>query len=213
MSGNCPALNPPVLTAGVLEVGSVEVAIEVGLTLDGIDVAALAATGLDAVSDLLRSVLGDLVPEGAIVRILRIGDTSFTRRLLRSLQGTGVEIICEIVTITMCSTSPCSATETDSITNAQSQELRGASSNLEAAVANGGFASAIQIEAASMGSLAFANVSVDASSLTVSLPQVTIEEAAPAPTTTSIPSVSSQPSNQPSSQPSSQPSISSQPSE
>lgn len=200
-------------TPVVLEVGSVEVSVEVGLTLEGIDFSDIVDTGLDEVVDLLKSVLGELIPEGADVRILSIGGVSFTRRLLRILQesSTGVDVEFEIVTTTMCSTSVCNAAETETITNAQTQEVALASTVLQAQVANGDFANAIQAEAASIGVSTFTNVSVDASSLTISEPQVTIEEATPVPS--SVPSISSQPSSQPSNQPSSNPSISSQPSE
>lgn len=78
--------NQPSPSPTALVFGEVEVAFEVSVKLEGLNMTDIDITKLDEVVDILESVFGDLLPEGAIVRILSVGGLSVARRSLRWLQ-------------------------------------------------------------------------------------------------------------------------------
>mmetsp|Transcript_9636 Transcript_9636/g.21733 ORF Transcript_9636/g.21733 Transcript_9636/m.21733 type:complete len:348 (-) Transcript_9636:2000-3043(-) len=171
-----PTTRKPTTSPTVVEFGSVEVSVEVEIKLEGIDMTDIDPNALDKIVDLLEAVLGEMLPEGAIVRLLSVGGFSVARRLLRFLEepSGGVDVQFEIIMSKMCSSSKCDASEADEISETLYQDV---SSDLKAKVESGDLTTAIQKEAESAGVSQFSNVSVNASTMQVSQPTVTVKEA------------------------------------
>jgi len=173
-----PTSSPTILTPSptVQEFGSVEVSFEVGVTLEGIDMSDLDITALDEVVDLLETVLGNMLPEGAIVRLLKVGGFSVTRRLLRFLEedGSGVDVEFEIIMRQSCSSAKCDDSESDEIAATLYDDV---TSDLEAKVASGELTTSIQEEAEAAGVSEMSNVTINASTLQVGQATITVKEA------------------------------------
>ena len=173
-----PTSSPTTLTPSptVQEFGSVEVSFEVGVTLEGIDMSDLDFTALDEVVDLLETVLGDMLPEGTIVRLLKVGGFSVTRRLLRFLEedGSGVDVEFEIIMRQSCSSAKCDDSESDEIAATLYEDV---TSDLEAKVASGELATSIQEEAEAAGVSEMRNVTINASTMQVGQATITVKEA------------------------------------
>jgi len=174
-----PTLLPtrlPTPSPTVQQLGSVEVSFEVGVTLDGINVSDLDPTALDDVVNLLQSVFGDLLPEGAIVRILSVGGFSVTRRMLRFLEEniSGVEVEFEVIMTQTCTSAKCEDSETNAISTTLYEDV---TSNLKTKVESGELTTSIQEKAEVSGVSALSDVSISADSLQVSEAKVTVKEA------------------------------------
>ena len=156
--------------------GSVETLFEVRVTLDGIDVSNLNITALDEVVDLLETVFGDMLPEGAIVRLLKVGGFSVTRRLLRFLENdglAGVDIKFEIIMTQTCSSAKCEDSEADKISATLYHNV---TSEFEEKVSSGELAKSIQAEAEATGVSEMSHVTLNASTLQVGQAKVTVKE-------------------------------------
>jgi hypothetical protein len=100
-----PTSSPTVMETG----GVVEVTIEVAMTLSGIDTSDIDVKALDSVVALLENVIQDMLPEGAKVRLLKVGGFSLSRRLLRYLEeqegeggSLGVDVEFEVIFSVLC---------------------------------------------------------------------------------------------------------------
>ena len=157
--------------------GEVEVAFEVGIKLEGLTMSDIDVTKLDEVVNLLESVFGDLLPEGAIVRILSVGGLSVVRRLMRFLQedasSSGVDVQFEVILKETCESQKCDESEALSETLYQS-----VTSDLREKVDSGELSSALQEEANEAGLSEFSNVSF--SSVKIGEKVVVVKEAQPA---------------------------------
>jgi hypothetical protein len=172
-----PSPTRPVLTASptVEQFGSVEVSVEVGVTLEGISISDLDITVLDEVVNLLESVFADMLPPGATVRLLKVGGFSVTRRLLRFLEDDGlggVDVEFEITMAQACSSTKCNDLEVDEIAETLYQEVK---SYFEKNVASGELTTTIQEEAEVMGVSELSNVTISAS--TFGQAKVTVKKA------------------------------------
>lgn len=156
--------------------GSVDVKFEAAVTLGGINVTDLDFTALGEVIALLEKVLASAIPEGALVRLLKIGGVSVSRRMLRELQNDeeGVEVEFEVIITETCDDAECSNSE--DISAAAYKEVTG---ELQKKVQDGSLSTAIQEEADAEGISELANVSVKPDSLKASGPQVTVKKADP----------------------------------
>ena len=169
--------NQPSPSPTALVFGEVEVAFEVGIKLEGLTMTDIDVTKLDEVVDLLESVFGDLLPEGAIVRILSVGGLSVVRRLMRFLQedasSSGVDVQFEVILKETCESQKCDESEALSETLYQS-----VTSDLREKVDSGELSSALQEEANEAGLSEFSNVSF--SSVEIGEKAVVVKEAQPA---------------------------------
>lgn len=143
--------------------------------MQGIDVSDIDILSLDNIVDLLTSVMGDLVPEGAIVRILSIGGFEVRRRLLRMLEetGAGVAVEFEIILQQTCSSAKCDESEVADL----SGKIEEVTSEIKTEVETGSLTTSIQQKAVELGVEELQSVSVDASSLQISEVAVTETEA------------------------------------
>ena len=174
-----PSTSPIILSASptVEQFGSVEVSFEVEVTLEGIDVSDLDITAINDVVNLLEAVFADMLPPGAIVRLLKVGGFSVTRRLLRFLEEDslgGVEVEFEIIMTQVCSSAKCEETEVAEISESLYQEV---SSDFEQKVTSGELTTSIQEEAESRGVSEMSDVVVNASAVHVGKAKVTVKEA------------------------------------
>ena len=133
-------------------------------------------TKLDEVVDILESVFGDLLPEGAIVRILSVGGLSVARRLLRWLQSDssassgGVDVQFEIILTETCDSLKCD--EADSLSEELYQTV---TTDFAKQVESGALTTSIQTQAADAGVESLSSVSI--SSVKTGQPTVTVREA------------------------------------
>jgi len=168
---------PTIQTAGptVQEFGSVEVSVEVGVTLEGIDMSDLDITALDDLIELLENVFGDMLPKEAIVRLLKVGTFSVPRRLLRFLEdgGTGVEVEFEIIMSKSCSSAKCDDSEADEISATLYNDI---ASDIEAKVVSGELMTSIQEEAEAKGVSELSDVTINASTMWVGEAKVTVKD-------------------------------------
>ena len=151
-------------------------AFEVAIKLDGLTMSDIDVTKLDEVVDLLESVFGDLLPEGAIVRIISVGGLSVVRRLMRFLQedaNSGVDVQFEVILKETCESQKCDESEALSETLYQS-----VTSDLREKVESGELSSSLQEEANEAGLSEFSNVSF--SSVEIGEKAVVVKEAQPA---------------------------------
>lgn len=157
--------------------GEIEVAFEVGVKLEGLNMTNIdIITDLPKVANLLASVLGDLLPDDAKVRILSIGGIPVSRRLSRYLEvdGTGVDVVFEVVLKQTCSSADCADSEELSETVYQD-----VTSDLKAQVQSGELTASIQQKAEEADITALSSVSVNASSLQVGDKKVVVTPADP----------------------------------
>jgi len=168
--------NQPSPSPTALVFGEIEVAFEVEVKLEGLNMTDIDITKLDEVVDILESVFGDLLPEGAIVRILSVGGLSVARRLLRWLQeddsasSSGVDIQFEVILKETCDSLKCD--EADSL----SEELyQSVTNNFSVKVESGALTTSIQTKASEAGVESLKNVSI--SSIKTGQPTVTVKEA------------------------------------
>jgi hypothetical protein len=155
--------------------GTIDVKFEAAVTLDGINVADLDFTALGAIVDLLEKVFASILPAGALVRLLKIGGISVTRRMLRNLQeDQGVEVEFEVIVSRTCDDAECSNSDVLS-----ASVYNDVTANLQAKVEDGSLSTAIQEEADAEGVSELANVSVKPDSLKASAPTVTVKKADP----------------------------------
>jgi len=166
----------PTVSPTKAKFGSVDVKFEAAVTLNGINVADLDFTALGEVVALLEKVFASAIPEGALVRLLKIGGVSVSRRMLRELQDDeqGVEVEFEVIITKTCDDTECSNSE--DISAAAYNEVTG---ELQRKVEDGSLSTAIQEEADAEGISELANVSVKPDSLKASEPQVTVRKADP----------------------------------
>jgi len=174
-----PTSSPTVLMASptVQQFGSVEVSFEVGVTLEGVDISDLDITALDEVVNLLQTVFADMLPPGAIVRLLKVGGFSVTRRSLRFLEDDGlggVDVEFEIIMTQACSSAKCDDLEAEEISQTLYEKV---TSDFEEKVASGELTTSIQEKAESAGVSEMSNVTISASTLQVGQAKVTIKEA------------------------------------
>jgi hypothetical protein len=168
--------NQPSPSPTALIFGEIEVAFEVAVKLEGLNMTDIDITKLDEVIDILESVFGDLLPEGAIVRILSVGGLSVARRLLRWLQeddsasSSGVDVQFEIILLKTCDDLKCD--DADKL----SEELyRTVTTELNEKVESGALTEAIQTQASEAGVESLKNVSI--SSVKAGPASVTVKEA------------------------------------
>ena len=161
-----------------MKFGEIEVSFECEVKLEGIKVSEIYGLNLNEVVDLLVSVLRNILPKGAVVRILSVGGLSVVRRLLRSLQeeGSGVDVQFEIVLKEQCDTAKC-----DNSAEMSKTLYQDVTSNIKAKVESGELTTSIQEAATSSGVPALAKASVNASSLQVDEATVTVKKAPEAP--------------------------------
>jgi hypothetical protein len=156
--------------------GSVDVKFEAAVTIEGINVSDLDFTALGAVVDLLEKVFASFLPEGALVRLLKIGGVPVTRRMLRNLQddAQGVDVEFEVTITETCEDAECSNSKdiSDSV-------YSDATTKLQKNVEDGSLTTAIQEEADADGVSELANVSIKPDSLKASAPTVTVKQADP----------------------------------
>ena len=171
-----PITLKPTSTPTVQQFGSVEVTFEVEAKLEGINVSDLDITRLDDVVAVLTSVFGDLLPQGAIVRLLKVGGFSVTRRLLRFLEdaASGVDVEFEVIMAHTCSSAKCEDSEANEIS---ASLVETAIPLLKAKVASGEATSAIQEKAVALGVSELSGVSISPSSLQVSEAKITVKDA------------------------------------
>jgi len=168
--------NQPSPSPTALVFGEIEVAFEVEVKLEGLNMTDIDITKLDEVVDILESVFGDLLPEGAIVRILSVGGLSVARRLFRWLQSDdsassgGVEVQFEIILTEQCASLKCDEADT------LSEELyQTVTNDFSGKVESGALTESIQTKAAEKGVESLENVSI--SSVKTGQPTVTVKEA------------------------------------
>lgn len=166
--------NQPSPSPTALVFGEIEVAFEVEVKLEGLNMTDIDITKLDEVVDILESVFGDLLPEGAIVRILSVGGLSVARRLLRWLQdsasSSGVAVEFEIILRETCESLKCDEADT------LSEELyETVTSDFTKQVESGALTTSIQTKAAEKGVESLESVSI--SSVKTGQPTVTVKEA------------------------------------
>ncbi|KAL7467248.1 hypothetical protein ACHAXS_007493 [Conticribra weissflogii] len=171
--------NKPTSSPTKVQVGSVEVAFEVGIKLEGIDVSDLDITQLDSVVSVLEKVFKSMLPEGARVRLLKVGGISVSRRILRVLQdsnssSTGVDVEFEVIMTKQCDTAKC--TESAQVSDSLYTEV---TTDLKSKMESGSVTTAIQEKAKEEGVTQLENISVSVSSLTVSEAKVTVTEGSP----------------------------------
>ena len=168
--------SPPTASPTQAKFGSVDIKFDAAVTLEGINVSDLDFTSLGAVVDLLEKVFESILPEGAMVRLLRVGGISVTRRMLRNLQDDeqGVEVEFEVTITETCEDADCNNSE--DISNAVYDNV---TSDLKKKVEDGSLSTAIQEEADAEGVSELANVSVKPDSLKASEPTVTVKKAEP----------------------------------
>ena len=152
----------------------VEVTFEVAMTLTGIESSDLDITSLDSVVSLLEDVIGEMLPEGAKARLLKVGGYSLTRRfLLRLLQessSVGVDVEFEVIFSQKCE-------EVDTCDDSKDTLLEEAdifSSDIVAKVEDGSLSDSIVEKANEEGIELLKNVTVSPSSLKVSAPSATV---------------------------------------
>ena len=164
--------NQPSPSPTALVFGEIEVAFEVEVKLEGLNMTDIDITKLDGVVDILESVFGDLLPEGAIVRILSVGGLSVARRLLRFLQDSassgGVEVNFEIILLEKCDDLTC---EDSDVLSEELYQTVTTSFTEQVSV----LSKSIQAKAEEMGVESLKNVSI--SSIKTGQPTVTVREA------------------------------------
>jgi len=169
--------SPTLQPSAIPGFGSVSVSVEVEVKLEGINITDIDFTALDEVVNLLEVVLGDMLPEEAMVRLLSVGGFSVTRRLLRFLADDstgGVDVQFEITMTESCSSAKCDASEADQISETLYQDV---TSDLKSKVESGELTTAIQEKAEATGVSELITVSVSASTMQVSDAVVTVKEA------------------------------------
>jgi hypothetical protein len=169
-----PTSKPTNKPTAQAEFGSVEVLFEVAITLDGINMSDLDVTSLDSMVDLLEKVLANMLPEGARVRLLKVGGFAVTRRLLRFLEENatqGVDVEFEVIMTKQCDSAKCDNSE--DLSTALYDEV---TNGLKAKIDNGSLTTAIQEEAEAEGVSELTSVTVKVDSLKTSAPKVTVKE-------------------------------------
>ncbi|KAL7482197.1 hypothetical protein ACHAW6_007888 [Cyclotella cf. meneghiniana] len=171
-----PSLKPttgPTASPTKSRFGSVDVKFDIAVTLTGINVSDLDFTALGAVIDLLEKVFASILPEGAKIRLLRIGGVPVTRRFLRLLEEVeGVDVEFEVIITEQCKDAACINSE--DISAAVYEEV---TSNLKAKVEDGSLSAVIRDEADAEGVSELANATVKNDSLKASVPIVTVKKA------------------------------------
>lgn len=166
-----PTSSPTVMETG----GVVEVTIEVAMTLSGIDTSDIDVTALDSVVALLENVIQDMLPEGAKVRLLKVGGFSLSRRLLRYLEqqeggSLGVDVEFEVIFSQLCD-------DGDKCDDSKETLLKEAdvfSSDIVKLVEDGSLEADIKERATEQEIEVLKNISVSPTSLTVSAPSATV---------------------------------------
>ena len=168
--------SPPTASPTKAKFGSVDVKFDAAITLEGINVSDLDFTSLGAVVDLLEKVIQNILPEGSMVRLLKVGGVSVTRRMLRNLQddAQGVEVEFEVTITETCEDAECSNSE-----DLSAAVYDNVTSDLKKKVEDGSLSTAIQEEADAEGVAELTNVSVKPDSLKASEPIVTVKKAEP----------------------------------
>ena len=173
-----PTTNQPSPSPTALVFGEIEVSFEVGITLEGLSIEDIDITKLDDIVDVLTGVFGDMLPEGAIVRIISVGGISVVRRVLRILQTTnetldssrGVDVEFEVILKEQCESLKCD--NSDEMSEALYTSV---TSDFQTKVESGELTSNLQDKAADAGLSELRNVSIN--SVQVSEATVTVREA------------------------------------
>jgi len=169
-------------------ISTVEVTFEVAIKLEGIQMSDLDVTSLDSVVDLLESVFQDLLPDGAKVRLLKVGGIAVSRRILRMestrrLEGgelgdapeeeeassLGVDVEFEVILSKECSTLECE--DSEEIASTMYDEV---ATEFQEKVDDGSLTEDIQEKAEAKGVPQLRDVTISANSLTVSEPKTTV---------------------------------------
>ena len=157
------------------ELGSVDVSFEVAIKLEGIDVSDLDFMALEPVVKVLEKAFVSMLPEGARVRLLKVGGVAVSRRVLRYLEDSiatsGVDVEFEVTMTKQCDSAKCE--DSAEIANALYDEV---TADLKTKVEDGSVSSAIQKEADDEGVSQLKNVTVNSSSLKVGAAKVTVTE-------------------------------------
>ena len=171
-----PSKSPTKKTTGIIEV-----TFEVAVKLDGgQNMTDLSVASLDSIVDLLEKVFLSMVPDGARIRLLKVGGYVVARRLMRYLQEDGIDIDFEVIMDATCNTITCD--NSDEIASSLYNQV---TTDLKAQVEDGEVSRVIQEEAASNGVPELANVTVSSNSFTVTAAKVTVQVGtteAPSPT-------------------------------
>jgi len=119
-----------------------------------------------------------LLPPNAIVRLLKVGGISLTRRVLRFLEeeeaATGVDLEFEVILVQTCSSAKCDDEEADDVSATLYFDV---TEDIKAKVESGDLTSSIQEQAVALGISELSEVSVSPDSLQVSEAKVTVKEA------------------------------------
>jgi hypothetical protein len=171
-----PPTKSPTASPTKAKFGSVDVKFDAAITLEGINVSDLDFTALGAVIDLLEKVFASFLPEGALVRLLKVGGVPVTRRMLRNLQDSaqGVEVEFEVTITQTCEDAECSNSE-----DISAAVYSDATTKLQKKVEDGSLTTAIQEEADADGVPELTNVSIKPDSLKASAPTVTVKKVDP----------------------------------
>jgi len=166
-----PTSSPTVIEAG----GVVEVTIAVAMTLSGIDTSDIDVTSLDSVVALLENVIQDMLPEGAKVRLLKVGGFSLSRRLRRYLEeqkdgSLGVDVEFEIIFSELCNDGD----ECDDSKETLLKEADVVSSDIVKLVEDGSLEVEIKERASRQEIDVLKSISVSPASLKVSAPSATV---------------------------------------
>jgi len=159
----------PTSSPTVLERGVVEVKFEVAMTLSGISTSDIDITSLDSVVALLEGVIGDMLPEGAEARLLKVGGFSLTRRMLQEDSSLGVDVEFEVIFSEVCSDDECQDSKETLL-----KEADVLSSVIVAKVEDGSLSTSIQEKAAEQEIEVLKSISVSPNSLQVSAPSATV---------------------------------------
>merc|ERR1712176_674529 len=111
-----------------------------------------------------------MVPDGARIRLLKVGGYTVARRLMRYLQEDGIDVEFEVIMDAVCDTITCERSNeiASSLYNQVTTDLR-------AKVEDGEVSRVIQEEAASNGVSQLTNVTVSSNSFNVTAAKVTIQ--------------------------------------
>ncbi len=159
----------PTPSPTVLERGVVEVKFEVAMTLSGINTSDIDITSLDSVVSLLEGVIGDMLPEGATARLLKVGGFSLTRRMLQEDSSIGVDVEFEVIFSEVCLDDECEDSKETLL-----KEADVLSSDIVAKVEDGSLSASIQEKAAEQEIEVLKSITVSPSSLKVSAPSATV---------------------------------------
>ena len=158
----------------MLETGVVEVKFEVAITLSGIETSDIDITSLDSVKKMLEDVIKEMLPDGAEVRITKVGGFSLTRRMLQedSSEGTslGVDVEFEVIFTETCSEEECN--DAKEIEDSLLQEADAVSSDIAARVEDGSITASIQQKAVEQDIEVMKSISVN--EVKVSEPSATV---------------------------------------